>query len=172
MLDVESLNHYNNIMDTEYSFNGQREGEKVVLMVKNHPFVLFSPGLKCVVCIALGLGAILYLDSKYAGLLLVLLILIGLALAANSFYNFFQSVFLVTNERLIYVNQRGFWHRKIIETEIGKVQDVASETQGLFKIILHFGNLIIRTAGASKGEEIVVKNIPNPYEVQKRIGNK
>lgn len=90
-------------------------------------------------------------------------------MASRSFYNFFQSVFIVTDQRLIYVNQLGFLTRKITETEIDKIQDVSSHIFGLMKMIFHFGNLIVRTAGASKGEEIVVKNIPDPYEVQKQI---
>jgi hypothetical protein len=36
-------------------------------------------------------------------------------------------------------------------------------------MMLKFGDLVIRTAGASKGEELVVHNIANPYEVQQAI---
>lgn len=154
----------------DYSFNGQRKGEDVKLIVKNHPFILFWPGLKAIFFFALGISSFFYLGGHATfGLILVLCILIGFALGARSFYDYSQSVFIITNQRIIYVDQNGFFKRKIVETELSKIQDVASSTAGFFKMLLKFGDLVIRTAGASKGEEIVVKDIPNPYEVQKRV---
>lgn len=156
--------------DIEYSFNGQREGEKIKLLIRNHPFILVWPSIQALFFFALGIFSFIRLGVRpTSGLVLVICILIGVSLASRSFYNFFQSVLILTDQRLIYVNQLGFLTRKIIETEIDKIQDVSSHISGLMKMIFHFGNLVVRTAGASKGEEIVVKNIPDPYEVQKQI---
>lgn len=156
--------------DIEYSFNGQREGEKVKLLRRNHPFILVWPSIQALFFFALGILSFIQLGARpTSGLVLVICVLIGMSLASRSFYNFFQSVFIVTDQRLIYVDQLGFLTRKITETEIEKVQDVSSQISGLSRMIFHYGNLVIRTAGASKGDEIIVKNIPDPYEIQKQI---
>lgn len=139
-------------------------------VVKNHPFVLFWPGLQAVFFFILGAATIIYFSSnQIAGVFLLVFIAVGLGFFGRAYYNFSQSVLLITNQRLINVQQNGVWIRKITETEIDKIQDVSSETKGLFKIMLKFGDLVIRTAGATAGTEIQVKNIPNPYEVQQRI---
>ena len=157
-------------MNHEFSFNGQRKDEEVVEVVKNHPFVLFWPGLQTVLSCAVGAAIMIFFSSsQVSGPLLLIFIVIGLGIFGRSYYNYSQSVLLITNQRLINVYQDGFWKRKITETELDKIQDVSSETKGLFKIVLKFGDLVVRTAGASAGTEIQVKNIANPYEVQQRI---
>jgi len=158
------------MQEHEFSFNGQRKDEKVMEVVKNHPFVLFWPGLQTVIAWAIGAAIMIFFtESQIAGVLLLVAIVIGIGMFGRAYYNFSQSVLLITNQRLLNVHQEGFWKRKITETELDKIQDVSSETKGLFKIMLKFGDLVVRTAGATAGTEILVNNIPNPYEVQQRI---
>lgn len=153
----------------EFSFHGQRAGEKVHFVIKNHPFVLFFPGLKAILLLVIGIGAILFWSSGYSGVILLVCALVAFGIFFRVFYNYSQSMFVITNQRIINVGQDGFWRRKITETELEKIQDVASETSGLLRTMLKFGDLIIRTAGVSQGSEIIVKNIANPYEVQQEI---
>jgi hypothetical protein len=154
----------------EFSFNGQRDGEKVMEVVKNHPFVLFLPGLETVLAFAIGAAVMIFFtESQISGVILLVAIAVGLGIFGRAYYNYSQSVLLITNQRLINVHQDGFLKRKIIETDMDKIQDASSEVKGLFKVMLKFGDLIIRTAGATAGTEILVENIPNPYEVQQRI---
>lgn len=163
------LSLYNKIMEHEYTFNGQRPNEKVLDMVKNHVFVLFWPGLKAIFFIAIGAAAFIFWSNQFSGIILIIFLLVAFGIFSRSYYTYSQSVFLVTNQRVLNVEQKGFWKRKITETEIDKIQDVSSSVSGLFKIMLKFGNLVIRTAGASEGTEIRVKNISSPYEVQQEI---
>lgn len=157
--------------DKEFTFNGQREHEKVLEVVKNHPFVLFWPGLKAIFFLILGIATVLYISSQITGFVLVICALIAIGIFSRHYYDYSQSMFLITNQRIINVFQDGFWKRKIIETEISKIQDASSKTSGVFRVVLKFGDLIIRTAGTSEGGEIIVRNIPNPYSVQQRIAN-
>lgn len=138
-------------------------------VVKNHPFILFWPGLKAVFFILLGVATLIYIPGQLSGIVLVICAIIALGIMARVIYDYSQSMLLITSQRVLYVDQKGFFARKITETDLNKIQDVSSQTKGLFKVMLKFGDLVIRTAGASKGEEIVVKNIPNPYEYQQII---
>ena len=156
-------------MNQEFSFNGQRDGEKVVEVAKNHAFVLLWPGLKAIFFALLGIATILNFQSQFSGVVLVIMVLIAIGIFGRAFYDYSQSMFLITNQRVMNVEQRGFFSRKITETDHEKIQDVSSQTKGLFKMMLKFGDLVIRTAGSSKGEEIIIKNIPNPYEYQQVI---
>jgi len=160
-------------MNHEFTFNGQRKDEEVVEIVKNHPFVLLWPGLQAILAITIGADIMIFFpSSQISGVLLLIFIVIGIGIFGRAFYNYSQSVLIVTNQRLLNVHQDGFLKRKITETELDKVQDVSSETKGLLKVMLKFGDLIIRTAGATAGTEIIVSNIANPYEVQQRIASK
>ncbi len=154
----------------EFSFNGQRQGEEVKEVVKNHPFVLMIPGLETVLAITIG-AAVMIFFSQYqiSGVILMVGLIVGIAIFSRAYFNFSQSVLLITNQRVINVHQDGFLKRKITETELSNIQDISSSTSGLFRMMLKYGDLIIRTAGATAGTEIMVQNIPNPYEVQQKI---
>lgn len=156
-------------MHEEFTFNGQRENEIVKLVVKNHPFVLFWPGLKSIFFLALGIASMVMLSNEATGLVLIICIAIAMGIFARSFYDYSQSVFIVTTQRLINVSQDGFWKREITETALDKIQDVSSRTNGMTRVMFKYGDLMVRTAGATQGGEIIVKNIPNPYEVQQKI---
>ena len=138
-------------------------------MIKNHPIILFLPGLKTILVLLLGISAMLFWSSSYSGLFLLICTVISFAIFFRAFYDYNQSMLVITNQRVINVGQNGFWKRKITETDFEKIQDVASETSGIWRTMFKYGNLIIRTAGASQGTEIVVENIANPYEVQQEI---
>lgn len=158
-------------MKAEFTFHGQRPGEKVLMVVKNHPFLLFWPGLKAIFWAGLGVSTFVYINSPYAGLAMVILILISLSGFARSYYTYSQSVFLITNQRIMNVTQEGFVKRKIIEAEIDRITAVASDTSGLFKMLLKYGDMSIRVSGGGSEQALQIKNIPTPYEVQQKIAS-
>lgn len=155
--------------DSEFTFHGQRKGEQVKMLVKNHPFILLWPGVKCVFAITVGIAIFLFWDNWNAGPIGLIFLLIAILFVARRIYNFTQSVFIVTNHRVINVEQNGYLHRKITETELHQIQDITSQMDGITRVLLKYGNLVIRTAGVSAGSEIVVTNIPQPYDVQQKI---
>ncbi len=157
----------------EFTFDGQRADESVEEVVKNHPYILLIPGLKSVVALAIPIAVLIFAGATtlftitfFAALLIVF------AIFGKAYYEYATSVLIITNQRIIYLDQSGFLRRKIIETNLDKVQNVTSDTSGMVKTSLDFGDLIIRTAGANAGGEIVIKNIPQPYQVQQAISKR
>ena len=56
-------------------------------------------------------------------------------------------LFVVTNNRIIGIEQISFLNRTVSETILGQLQEVNSHTKGFFANILNFGSLDIQTAG-------------------------
>lgn len=154
-------------MEKDYSFNGQREGEKVLEVITRHPYVLYLPGLKTVVILSVVVAIFLFLPSFYLAAILVLIF--ALTYFFGAFYGYKETYLLITDQRLFYINQRGFFRRKISEVDLFKILDMTSETEGLAKTMLKYGSLIVRTAGASEGGDMVISDIPDPYSIQQRI---
>ena len=162
-------------MSLDYTFKGQRADETVEEAVKNHPFVLFWPGIKAIVLLAVPVGVFFFTGaSSYFALSTVIFVLLAFAVFSRPYYEYAASILILTNQRIMYLAQKGFFGRKVTETELGNIVDISSDTSGPIRMSLGFGDLIIRTAGASTGTEIIVKNISDPYEIQqevtKRIG--
>jgi membrane protein YdbS with pleckstrin-like domain len=55
-------------------------------------------------------------------------------------------MYVVTTNRIMWIEQKSFLDRNISECNLSQVQEVNSETKGLFANILNYGTLSIQTA--------------------------
>jgi len=85
----------------------------------------------------------------------------------TNFIDFFLDVWIVTNERLLDIQQKGLFHRIINEARLYRVQNVRIEIKGMLQSIFHFGNVVIETAGETG--QLVFRNIPHPDVVARRV---
>jgi len=84
--------------------------------------------------------------------------------------NYYLDVVLVTTRRLIDIEQIGLFARDLAELRLENIQDMRVEIVGIVASLLHFGNLHIQTAGASK--EFVIRNIHDPHSVKEIISER
>jgi hypothetical protein len=80
------------------------------------------------------------------------------------FIDYYLDVSIVTSERIIDIEQDGFFSRIVAELRLYQVQDVTSEVKGFFPTLLNYGNVHIQTAG--EVERFCFENVPNPEEVR------
>jgi uncharacterized membrane protein YdbT with pleckstrin-like domain len=81
--------------------------------------------------------------------------------------DYYLDIWIVTNERIINIEQRGFFTRRISELKLTKVQDVTSEIIGVIPTLLNYGNIYVQTAGEK--ERFTFCQIPNPNYVKNMI---
>ena len=84
-----------------------------------------------------------------------------------SFIDYYLDVWLITTERIIDIEQKGFFSRVISEHKIFRIQDVTSEVHGVFPTILRYGNVYVQTAGTK--QRFNFRQIPNPNKVRDMI---
>lgn len=153
---------------SKYTFDGQRPDEEVIFVVRRHPWVLAQAGFLIV-----ALVVVLVLSFLFFGFSKVTSLLIAALAVFFLFYGFYQwfiynnYLYILTNQRIIIIEQGGFFSRKIIEAELDKIQNVTVEVKGLMKTFLNFGDILMRTAGIDP--VIVLSNIENPYAAQQKI---
>lgn len=154
----------------EYVFDGQRPEESVESIIKNHPFILFQPGLMAVLILLIPTVFLIFFGATIVfSVAAFICVPIAIYFFSIKYFEFASSVLLITSQRIIYLKQKGFIKRDVIETNFEKIQDVSTSIHGLVQTMLDFGEIKIRTAGAGQGDEIVIKNIPHPYKTQQEI---
>lgn len=165
-------------MYEEINFPGQREGETIILFLRRHWFIFFMRLLLIIVSIIV-LIAIYFiffsLNSNFQESAYHNLFLFGESLATLFVWNFFFILWLdyyldawiVTNERIINIEQRGFFMRNISELKLTKIQDVTSEITGVIPTLLNYGNIYVQTA--AEKERFTFYQIPNPNYVKNVI---
>lgn len=78
-------------------------------------------------------------------------------------------MFVVTNNRIIWVEQIAFLNRIVSECNLGQVQEVNSSTIGFFANILNYGTVTIRTAGGDSSFSMML--CPDAQESARKVLN-
>lgn len=81
--------------------------------------------------------------------------------------NYYMDVLVVTNRRIIDMEQFVLFSREEVTIPLDRVEDVTIEIKGLLPTLLKFGKVQIQTAGAKR--EAVMFGIKNPEEVKNAI---
>ena len=103
-------------------------------------------------------GLSLFFFIFYFGLLLGGLLIIV-------FY--YLSVQIITEMRMVDVDQAGLFGRRVTEIQIENVEEVTSKATGILATVFNFGNVTVQTSGAEIG--FVFENVAHPETVKKLI---
>jgi|GEM_PF-312835 len=81
--------------------------------------------------------------------------------------DYFLDVMLITNKRLIRVEQNGLFSREVSYVDLQNIQDVKSEVNGFLATMLNFGHLSVQTSAQNR--EFVIRCIANPFATRDRL---
>lgn len=130
-------------------FPGQHPDESVVLVFHQHPVVMRKPLLLGLIAIVLSIIPLDFVfDGPYYPTLVKIPFIVFLIVLAYWFYNWigwYYSVYIVTDQRLIDIRQKGFFNRKVSEVGFEKVQSINYHIKGLQAALLQFGDITVQT---------------------------
>ncbi|MBI5466952.1 MAG: PH domain-containing protein [Candidatus Kerfeldbacteria bacterium] len=161
-------------------FPGREAEEKVMLVLHRHWFIF----LKNIIILVLVAGAPLVvawiwshirtweLAPNSLGYALVvsggaLFYLFLWILMYGYWLDYYLDFFIVTNKRVVDIEQSGLFGRTVAEERLYRIQDVTSDTQGIMATMLRYGNVYVQTAG--KKERFIFEHVANPEDVARTI---
>lgn len=154
--------------EQNYTFDGQRADEEVIFVSKRHPWVLAPAGFVVIILIAILVLSFLFFGlSRPTSYSIVILTIFFLIYGFYQWFIFNNHLYILTNQRIIIIEQKGIFSRKITEAELEKIQNASVEISGALKTFLNFGNITLRTAGTDP--VMILANVENPYEIQQKI---
>ena len=109
------------------------------------------------------------LPVSYRLVFLILWYLIGVAYVFEKFLDWFFSVFIVTDERVIDVDFINLIYREITAANIDKIQDITVQAGGAAMALFNYGNVYVQTA--SEVPNIEFNKIPKPDKVSRVLRN-
>ncbi len=151
----------------------------MVFVLRRHPIVILKNFLIFIVLAAIPLSIFILLRSASPALLTSPVIFPLLAVGGSIYYlsiwlffftsliDYFLDLWIITNDRLLSVEQHGLFARTIAELDLYTIQDATSEVRGVFPTMLNYGNVHVQTAGARARFEL--EQIGNPNEVRQKI---
>lgn len=81
-----------------------------------------------------------------------------------SIIDYFLDIWIITDKRIIDIQQNGFFSRAISEQMVAKIQDISSDTHGFWPTVWKYGNLTVQTAAQTN--KFYFEEISNPEEVR------
>lgn len=85
----------------------------------------------------------------------------------TNFVTFHLDLWIVTNDRLLDMEQNGLFHRTVAELDLYQIQDASSEVNGFFPSLFNYGNISLQTAGEIP--KFTFKNVANPNQLREQI---
>jgi len=150
----------------EKYFDDQFDDEEVLFVFRKHPVVMRKGLIFGMVAILLGtVPALIKPEMSYffGGLLGGLIL--GILVFLPSWIAWYYSVFIVTDQRLIQITQKGLFHRTVVDLTLGQIQMVNYQIAGLQETLLGFGTIMMQTYVG----DLVIHDVHHPAKIQKKI---
>lgn len=158
-------------------FPGQEPDEKILLFLRRHWIVLVRSlslfgvlaALPVVAQRALNWGAPTLMADRdgFAAVSLTLAAYVYwmfiLLFTFSSWIDYYLDYWIVTDRRVVSIEQTGLFSRTIAELNLERIQDATSQVHGLLPTFLHYGDVMVETAG--ERSRFVFEQIPNPNRV-------
>ena len=108
---------------------------------------------------------LIWSDQLELFLLPVAGLVLGLILFMYHFMLWYFTVYIVTDQRIRQVTQRGFFGKDVIELRLSKVQNISYNIPGLSGEIFHFGTIVIQTFVG----DLVIHNVEHPDKIYNEL---
>ena len=114
-----------------------------------------------------------YLSNSIGYALLIMLggiyYLSAILIFFNSFLDLELDVWIVTNYRIIAIEQKGLFNRTFSEHYIERVQDVSAAQKGILQTMFNYGDVQIQTS--AEQEKFVFNDVHQPVEIAEKINS-
>lgn len=157
-----------------------RENEKIQKIIKKHWIVYFYLLFYFILWITVSITLLRFFSSNIIYLVLVIFWQIFSLFLYIEWLNYELDVFVITDSRIIRLQQVAFLDRTISECNLAQVQEVQASTKWLLSNLLNFWRLTIQTAWNASNFYMqyapdviktarLINNISNDYKEKKGL---
>lgn len=147
-------------------FADQFDDEEVLFVFRKHPIIMRKGLIVSMLAILAGMiPALIKPEMSYlygglaAGLVLAILLFIPYWIV------WFFSIFIITDQRLIQITQKGFFNKSVVDLGLSKIQSTNYEVKGLEATLLGFGTIMIQTYMG----DLIIHEVHRPAEIIRKI---
>jgi hypothetical protein len=147
-------------------FADQFDDEEVLFVFRKHPIVMRKGLILAMLALLLGtVPALIKPEMSYFFGGLAAGFVLGLLIFAPFWIGWYYSLFIVTDQRLIQITQKGLFHRSVVDLGLSQIQMVNYQIAGLQETLLGFGTIMMQTYVG----DLVIHDVHHPAKIQKKI---
>lgn len=149
-------------------FEGQRPGEVVLFVFRRHLIAMRKGFYLLLIPFALSaIPPLIWQDNLQLFLLPIGGLVLGLLLFFYHYIMWYFTVYIVTNQRIRQVTQRGFFGKDVVELRLSKIQNISYNIPGFTGEVLGFGTIVIQTFVG----DLVIRNVEHPDKTFHKLQN-
>ena len=149
-------------------FEGQRPGEKVLFVFRRHLIAMRKGFYLLLIPLAItAIPPLIWQSNLELFLLPVGGLALGLILFLYHYIMWYFTIYLVTNQRIRQVTQRGIFGKDVVELRLSKIQNISYNIPGFSGEILGYGTIVIQTFVG----DLVIRNVEHPEKTYNKLQN-
>ncbi len=160
---------------THHTFEGKRDDETVEIFLYSHWIIM---ALKIIFYFFLAFLPLLpmiffareIVEYESVSVTLFALLAYYLLLWSTLFYEamiYLLDTWIVTNDRILDIVQRGFFYRTVSELNLAKIQDISVRMKGIMQTVFDYGDIEIQSAGTVN--KFLFRQVSHPHMIKDEI---
>jgi len=152
--------------DEVKDFDGQREGEELLFIFRRHIIAMRKGFYGLLIPFAItSIPPLIWQDNLQLFLLPLGGLAVGLMIFTYHYIMWYFTVYIVSNERLRQVTQRGFFGKDVVELRLSKVQNISYNIPGFSGEIFGYGTIVIQTFVG----DLVIHKVEHPDRIYNKL---
>ena len=149
-------------------FDGQREGEEVQFVFRRHFLTAKSGVIFLILMVMIGVGlTLLWPNNMMIFETFLALILVGVLGFLYSYMLWYFSIYIVTNQRIRQISQRGLFKKSVVDLGLDKIQSISYGVSGIRAGLMGYGTIVIQTAVG----DLVISMVKNSEKIYNDLQN-
>ncbi|MFZ3009462.1 MAG: PH domain-containing protein [Candidatus Microsaccharimonas sp.] len=152
----------------QLDFEGQRPDEEVLFVFRRH-IIAMRKGfyLLLIPLVITAIPPLIWQANLELFLLPVGGFALGLILFFYHFIMWYFTIYLVTNQRIRQVTQKGFFGKDVVELRLSKIQNISYNIPGFSGEVFGFGTIVIQTFVG----DLVIRYVEHPEKTYNKLQN-
>jgi hypothetical protein len=150
----------------QLDFDGQRDDEELLFVFRRHIIAMRKGFYLLLIPFAVSSVPPLIWQSNLELFMLPLAGLgIGLLLFMYHFIMWYFTLYIVTDQRIRQITQKGFFGKDVVELRLSKIQNISYNIPGFTGEVFKFGTIIIQTFVG----DLVIHKVEHPDEIYNKL---
>lgn len=151
---------------SQLDFDGQRDGEELLFVFRRHIIAMRKGFYLLLIPFAVSaIPPLIWQTQLELFLLPIGGLLLGLVLFSYHYLMWYFTIYIVTDQRIRQITQRGFFGKDVVELRLSKIQNISYNIPGFSGEVFDFGTIVIQTFVG----DLVIHNVAHPDTVYNQL---
>ena len=149
-----------------YDFDGQRPDEKLLFVFRRH-MIAMRKGFYLLVIpmVVTALPVLIWQQVMWLYYVFLAGFGIGLILFLYRFILWYFTIYIVTDQRIRQITQKGFFGKDVIELRLSKIQNISYNIPGFSGEVFKFGTIVLQTIVG----DLVIEHVEHPDKIYNKL---